>query len=77
MADIWHNIKEIKVDTNHEEFKKVEAEIKNKINKLLSVNGNKTVDEFHRELGLLCGIMLACRVMPRDCINAIDEIKRN
>ncbi|MFZ0452956.1 MAG: fumarate reductase/succinate dehydrogenase flavoprotein subunit [Ignavibacteriaceae bacterium] len=44
-------LKRDKVDTNHEEFKKVEAEVKNKINKLLSVNGTKPVDEIHRDLG--------------------------
>ena len=33
------------------EFKKVENEIQEKIKKLLSIKGTKTVDEFHRELG--------------------------
>jgi succinate dehydrogenase / fumarate reductase flavoprotein subunit len=40
-----------KLTTNHEEFKKTETEIKERINKQLSVKGTKTVDEIHRELG--------------------------
>ncbi len=49
-----------KIDTDHPEFKKVEEEVSNRLGKLLSLKGNKTVDEFHRELGLLmwdhCGM---------------------
>jgi succinate dehydrogenase / fumarate reductase flavoprotein subunit len=42
-----------KIDTNHAEFKKAEQEVKDKINKILNVNGTKTPTEFHRELGKL------------------------
>ena len=42
------------------EVKKVEAEVAEKIKKLLSVRGSKSVDQFHRELGRLmwdaCGM---------------------
>jgi succinate dehydrogenase / fumarate reductase flavoprotein subunit len=40
-----------KVPTDHPEFKKTEAEVLAKINHLLSLKGNKTVDQFHKELG--------------------------
>jgi succinate dehydrogenase / fumarate reductase flavoprotein subunit len=40
-----------KIGTDHEEFKKVEADIQERITKLLSINGDKTIDEFHKELG--------------------------
>jgi succinate dehydrogenase / fumarate reductase flavoprotein subunit len=40
-----------KVGTDHEEFKKAEEAIQDRVNKLLSINGNKTVDEYHKELG--------------------------
>jgi len=40
-----------KVTAEHEAFKKTEKELKDKIAKLLSIKGTKTVDEFHRELG--------------------------
>jgi len=37
--------------TDHDEFKETEEEVSNRIKKLLSINGSKTVDYFHRELG--------------------------
>ncbi|TAG95720.1 MAG: succinate dehydrogenase (quinone) flavoprotein subunit, partial [Bacteroidetes bacterium] len=49
-----------KVTTDHPEFKKAEAETKAQIDALLKINGTKTVDEFHRELGKImwdyCGM---------------------
>jgi succinate dehydrogenase flavoprotein subunit len=48
------------IPIDHPEFKKSEEEVKTKLGKLLSLKGNKTIDEFHRELGLLmwhhCGM---------------------
>ncbi|MBT5856339.1 fumarate reductase/succinate dehydrogenase flavoprotein subunit [bacterium] len=48
------------VSTDHPEFKKTEDEALARINKLLAVNGTRTVDDFHRELGNLmwdkCGM---------------------
>lgn len=40
-----------KISTDHEAFKTAEKEVKDRINKLLSINGEKTVDDFHKELG--------------------------
>lgn len=42
-----------KVTTDHPEFKRTEAEVKARVAKLLSIRGQKTVGEFHRELGRL------------------------
>lgn len=44
--------------TDHPEFVKVEAEVKEQIKRVLAVNGTRTVDDFHRELG---------RVMWQEC----------
>ena len=41
------------VSTDHEAFDEVEKETMERINKLLNVNGSKTVLDFHRELGEL------------------------
>jgi len=38
-------------DTDHEAFEEIETEVQERIEALLSIDGNKTVDEFHRELG--------------------------
>ena len=51
IGDYLANMPYDKVPTDHEEFKKAEAGVQAKIAKLLGVNGDKTVDEFHKELG--------------------------
>ncbi|HEY6876929.1 MAG TPA: FAD-binding protein, partial [Polyangiales bacterium] len=43
-----------KVDASHPEVKKAEASVKERINKLLSINGRRSPDSFHKELGNLC-----------------------
>lgn len=49
-----------KVGSDHPAFKQALDECNNRLNRLLSVKGKKTVDEFHRELGLVmwdyCGM---------------------
>ncbi len=49
-----------KISTDRPEFKEAEKQVTDRINKLLSIKGKKTVDEFHRELGLVmweyCGM---------------------
>jgi succinate dehydrogenase / fumarate reductase, flavoprotein subunit len=49
-----------KVGTDHPAFKESVDKVTADINKLLSINGSKTVDEFHRQLGLIiwdyCGM---------------------
>ena len=48
------------VPTDHEAFAEVEAEVADRNNRLLSVNGTRTVDDFHRRLGRIlweyCGM---------------------
>jgi succinate dehydrogenase / fumarate reductase flavoprotein subunit len=41
-----------KVSTDRPEFKEAIDTVQSRINKLLSIKGKKTVDQFHRELGL-------------------------
>ena len=42
-----------KISTDHEAFKVTEQGVRERISKLLSINGTKTVDDFHKELGLI------------------------
>ena len=46
--------------TDHPEFRKAESEVRARTEKLLAINGKRSVDSFHRELGLLlwdkCGM---------------------
>ena len=49
-----------KCDVNHPAFVEAEAEVKERIETLLSIKGERTVDAFHRDLGLVlwdkCGM---------------------
>ena len=40
-----------KLDTAHAEFKKAEGEVADRMKRLLSIKGKRTVDSFHKELG--------------------------
>ncbi len=40
------------ISTSMPEFKQTEAETKERVNKLINIKGKRTVDSFHRELGL-------------------------
>lgn len=40
-----------KIDTNHDAFKASREEVSLRLNKLLTINGTRTVDDFHRHLG--------------------------
>jgi succinate dehydrogenase / fumarate reductase flavoprotein subunit len=46
--------------TEHAEFKDAEAQVRDRVDRLLRINGTKTVDSFHRELGRImweyCGM---------------------
>jgi succinate dehydrogenase / fumarate reductase flavoprotein subunit len=57
------------VTTDHASFKEVEREAEERINKLLAVNGTRTVDSFHRELGRLmwdkCGMSRAAEGLKK------------
>ena len=41
------------VDVNHDAFKASVAEVKEQTNKFLSIKGSRSVDDFHKELGLI------------------------
>jgi succinate dehydrogenase / fumarate reductase flavoprotein subunit len=49
-----------KVDASHPEVKRVEADVKARVDKLLAVKGKRSPDSYHRELGLMvweyCGM---------------------
>jgi succinate dehydrogenase / fumarate reductase flavoprotein subunit len=53
IGDYLAQLKKDKLTTDAPEFKQSEKEVTDKINRLLNVNGSKTVDELHRELGMV------------------------
>ncbi len=68
-------LKEKRPRVDHPEFEKVEAEVKEQINKILKVNGSRTVDDFHRELGKVMWQECAMSRNKKGLENAIVEIK--
>ncbi|MBA9076425.1 MULTISPECIES: fumarate reductase/succinate dehydrogenase flavoprotein subunit [Rufibacter] len=40
-----------RIETSHPAFKEAEAAVQADVNRLLSINGNRTVDDFHKALG--------------------------
>ncbi|MDN3667961.1 fumarate reductase/succinate dehydrogenase flavoprotein subunit [Echinicola jeungdonensis] len=68
-----------KIPEDHEEFKKAEKEVKDKIQKLLSINGKKTVDDFHKRLGKImwnnCG-MARTKEGLEEAIGKIQELRK-
>ncbi|MEI6349697.1 MAG: fumarate reductase/succinate dehydrogenase flavoprotein subunit [Verrucomicrobiota bacterium] len=67
-----------KVTTDHPEFKKAVDEVKARTEKLLSIKGKRSVDSFHRELGLLlwekCG-MGRTDASLKEALAAIPKIR--
>jgi succinate dehydrogenase / fumarate reductase flavoprotein subunit len=66
------------VSTDNDAFAKCEQDVNERINKLLSVRGTTTVDEFHRELGLLmwdkCGMSRSEEGL-KEALKRIPEIR--
>jgi succinate dehydrogenase / fumarate reductase flavoprotein subunit len=66
------------VTNEHAAFGDAEREVKNKADRLLSVNGNRTVDEFHIELGRVmwerCGMERSAEGL-KDALQKIPEIR--
>ena len=63
---------------DHPEFRKAETDIREGINKMINVNGTRSVDSFHRELGLLlwdrCGMARNAAGL-REALGKIPEIR--
>ena len=64
--------------TDHEEFKRVESEVRARVKKLLDANGDRTLTSFHRELGLLlwdkCGMARNASGL-REALEKIPELR--
>jgi succinate dehydrogenase / fumarate reductase flavoprotein subunit len=66
------------VETNHEAFREAEEGIKNRINTLLNIDGKRSADSFHRELGKVmweyCGMGRTAAGL-KTALEKIPEIK--
>lgn len=65
-----------KLKTKHPEFEKAENEVSDRLNKLLSIKGTKSVDHFHKQLGKImwdeCGMARNAAGLKQ----AIEEIRK-
>jgi succinate dehydrogenase / fumarate reductase flavoprotein subunit len=68
-------MKNEQVTTEHPEFAKVEKEVIEYINHVLAINGTKTVDHFHRELGKVMWQECAMSRNKRGLEKAIQQIE--
>lgn len=64
-----------KVSTDHAAFKEAEKSINEQVKKLLSINGKKSVDDFHRELGLIMWDKVGMSRNEAGLKEAIEKIK--
>lgn len=63
------------IDTNHPAFAAAEQQVKDQINQLLNINGTKTVDEFHMELGKIMWDKCGMERTEQGLIQARKEIR--
>ncbi|MFL6529521.1 MAG: fumarate reductase/succinate dehydrogenase flavoprotein subunit, partial [Chthoniobacterales bacterium] len=63
---------------DHPEFKKAEADVRGRVTKIIGVNGKRSLDSLHRELGLLmwdkCGMARNAAGL-REALNRIPELR--
>ncbi len=68
-----------KVETSHPAFQQAEQEVRDRVEKLLAIKGNTTVDTFHRELGKVmwdyCGMSRTADGL-REARAKIQDIKQ-
>lgn len=79
IGDYLARVKPGSVKADHEEFKKTERQTAEFIQKILSINGKRTVDDFHRELGKImwndCG-MARSEESLKNALKKIPELRK-
>ena len=63
------------IDTKHPAFDEAEKSVRDQIDRLLSINGNKTVMEYHRELGKIMWDKVGMARTEAGLKEAISEIR--
>jgi len=79
IGDYLARVKPGAVKTDHAEFQKTENQAAEFIRKILSINGKRTVDDFHRELGKImwndCGMARSEESLQR-ALKKIPELRK-
>ncbi|MCF8040010.1 MAG: fumarate reductase/succinate dehydrogenase flavoprotein subunit, partial [Desulfohalobiaceae bacterium] len=76
IADYLGRIAPGTVDANHEAFQESRKQVEEKIQALLEIRGKKTVNEFHRKLGLIMWEECGMARSRESLLRALDEIPR-
>jgi len=76
IGDYFVNQRLQKVSTNATEFKDALADVDQRLKKLLAVNGTRTVDQFHRELGKIMWDKVGMARNAGGLKEAIGEIQK-
>lgn len=78
IGDYLARVKPGSVKADHEEFKKTENQTAEFVRRILSINGKRTVDDFHRELGKImwddCGMARSEESLKR-ALKKIPELR--
>lgn len=62
------------LSSEHPDFKRAEAEVRDRISTILNINGKRSVDSFHRELGLLMWEKCGMARTKSSLENALDRL---
>ncbi|MCA0447811.1 MAG: fumarate reductase/succinate dehydrogenase flavoprotein subunit [Bacteroidetes bacterium] len=76
LGDYLATVGASKLTTDHEAFKKSEAEVKEVTKKLLAIKGKTTVDEFHKKLGHIMWDYVGMARNEKGLKHAIAEIQK-
>lgn len=75
ISDYFANTEISEVDNTHAEFKSASGEVDARINNLFAVKGEKTAEEFHRQLGKILWNKVGMTRTRERLLESIDEIK--
>jgi len=74
IADYFAQVGAQNVSTDRPEFDEVEQAVRNRIDKLLAVNGKRTVESFHKELGLIMWEKAGLARNKKGLTEAVEQI---
>ena len=75
-AYLSNEIRTKAISTDHEAFVKTEAEVQERLNKLMSIKGSKSVDHFHKRLGKIMWDKCGMARSEKGLLEAIGEIRK-
>jgi succinate dehydrogenase / fumarate reductase flavoprotein subunit len=75
LGDYLASTKTEVIDTNHPAFDQAENDVRGKIDRMLTINGNKTVMEYHKELGKIMWDKVGMARNEAGLKEAISEIR--